>query len=164
MKISFTVNDIPQPGGSKKAFMNPKTNRIVVTEDCAANAGWRASVIYSAKLAKAAGGLTADHRMYGPLCLTIRFYMRRPGGHYGTGKNAGKVKKNAPVYHTTRPDLTKLTRSTEDALTLAGIWGDDSQVAVQILHKLYAATSFAEIEIEEIEITPQKPKEKTHEN
>jgi Holliday junction resolvase RusA-like endonuclease len=40
-------------------------------------------------------------------------------------KSAPKRKK---IYAMRKPDVSKLARSTEDALTTAGIWSDDSRV------------------------------------
>ena len=163
MKISFTVNDLPQPGGSKRGFVNPKTGRVIITEANAKSAGWRAAVIAAAKQAWADAGMSKDNKLQGPLRLRLTFFMARPKGHYGTGKNAGVLKPNAPDYHTTRPDRDKLSRSTCDALTLAGVWHDDAQVCDGPVIKCYGNKGpCAYIEIEEIEsgalgaITPQR--------
>lgn len=63
----------------------------------------------------------------GPIVLTARFNFKRPNAHFGTGRNAGRLKSSAPVYHTNQPDLSKLLRTLEDALT-GVIWHDDRQV------------------------------------
>lgn len=61
--------------------------------------------------------------------LHINFLHQRPASHYGTGRNADTLKPTAPTWKTTAPDLSKLIRSTEDALTDAGVWADDALVA-----------------------------------
>ena len=128
MKIQ--VFGIPKPGGSKRGFYNPKSKRVIITDDCAKSRDWKTSV----------SQVAADSGMVplsGPLLLEIIFVFPRPKGHFGTGKNENALKSGAPVYHTVKPDATKLTRSTEDALT--GIaWRDDAQVAVQVITKRYA--------------------------
>jgi Holliday junction resolvase RusA-like endonuclease len=118
VQIQFFVPGIPAPGGSKKAFVVAGRARIV--EDSKRNADWRASVALAASR-------EIEAPLEGPLELTLTFVMPRTKGHYGSGKNAGKLKTSAPIWHTTKPDRTKLMRSTEDALT--GIaWRDDTQV------------------------------------
>ena len=109
--ISFFVPGIPKTAGSKTAFTNKKTGRAIVT-DASGKAGknWRAVV-----------SLTASKYFKvpfssGPLKLTIIFYLPRPQGHYGTGKNKGVLKTFAPTWHDKIPDGLKLRRAVEDAL------------------------------------------------
>ena len=54
--------------------------------------------------------------------------MERPKSHFGTGKNADKVKQSAPVFPATMPDIDKLMRAILDGLTDAQVWLDDGQV------------------------------------
>lgn len=58
----------------------------------------------------------------GPLLLEVEFVRKRP---------ASAPKRSTPAA-TTMPDLSKLIRSTEDAITSAGVWVDDARV-VQIV-------------------------------
>lgn len=130
--VSFFVPGVPQPGGSKKGFA-VKTRgggvRIAIVEDAKHNAPWRAVVALAATE-------HFDAPLTGPLTVSFSFAMPRPGHHFGTGRNAGKVKPNAPLGHTSKPDVTKLIRSTEDALK--GIaWVDDCQIVSQAAGKLY---------------------------
>jgi Holliday junction resolvase RusA-like endonuclease len=62
--------------------------------------------------------------------------MPRPKGHFGTGKKTGILKATAPYFHTSKPDATKLTRSTEDACK-GILWPDDSAVSQQAITKAY---------------------------
>lgn len=144
--FTFFVPGIPKPGGSKRAFVIPGTNRASITDANDKSKDWKTSVSQTA----------VDHGvtpLSGPLELSIDFIFPRLKGHYGTGKNIDVVKATAPHRHTVKPDATKLTRSTEDALT--GIaWRDDAQVAVQIISKWYAEqgeTPGARITIERLE-------------
>jgi len=122
--VRFFVRGVPAPGGSKRAFVIKGTNRASITEDCKRSKPWRDSVMTSAVEAMKGSPL-----FEGPLHLAITFVMPRPKGHFGSGKNAGK--------HSTKPDATKLIRSTEDALK-GVVWRDDSQVAIQHAWKVYA--------------------------
>ena len=130
-KIQFFVTGIPKPGGSKNAFRNKKTGKIMVVDTCKTVMVWRNAV--SAYAAKAMSGREI---FTGPLLLTVTFYMPRPKSHYKTGKNAGQLKSNAPFWHTKKPDRTKLLRSTEDAMT-GIVWVDDSQVVSGPVKKIY---------------------------
>ena len=129
--IEFFVPGTPQPGGSKRAFFNPKTKRAQVVEACKGNPAWRSDVKAFA-LAAYDGPLIG-----GPLYLVVEFVMARPKGHFGSGKNAQVLKPSAPPYPTSKPDTTKLLRTLEDALT-GIVWVDDAQVVRQEVFKLYA--------------------------
>lgn len=63
-----------------------------------------------------------------PFNLNLDFYMPRPKSHYGTGRNAGKLKESAPSYHTRTPDIDNLVKAVMDAITVLNVWSDDSQV------------------------------------
>ena len=146
--ISFFVPGIPRPGGSKTAMpIYDRSGRAVTTmtttgkhrpvlryvDDAKGNTEWRKAV---ALLGRQAYGIQAP--MEGPLGIRVTFYMPRPLYHYGTGKNKLVVKDHAPKYSTAKPDLTKLMRSTEDALK-GILWIDDAQICRQELDKLYTA-------------------------
>ncbi|MCP4709865.1 MAG: RusA family crossover junction endodeoxyribonuclease [Planctomycetes bacterium] len=64
----------------------------------------------------------------GPLSLSIVFNFARPKSHYRTGKYAGELKSNAPVYHTCTPDLDNLLKFVGDAFN-GVFWKDDSAIA-----------------------------------
>jgi Holliday junction resolvase RusA-like endonuclease len=76
----------------------------------------------------------------GPLVAIVFFTFARPKNHYRTGRNAHLLRDDAPPGPIGKPDLSKLLRSTEDALTDAGVWHDDARViAYKSLAKVYAA-------------------------
>lgn len=62
-----------------------------------------------------------------PVALSITFFFSRPQSHFRTGKNKHLLRDSAPADCLTRKDLTKLIRSTEDALKGCVI-KDDLQV------------------------------------
>lgn len=69
--------------------------------------------------------------------VVIEFRLARPAGHWGKGKNAGKLTPSAPKYPATKPDSSKLLRATED--TLNGIvFDDDSRIVSTQIDKVYA--------------------------
>lgn len=140
--IMFRVYDTPRPGGSKRAFTPKGWTRPIIVDACKKNMAWRDSVKVAAveKLGERFEPLT------GALSLQVTFIMPRSKGHYGSGKNAGQLKATAPVFHTSRPDATKLLRSTEDALTGLA-WRDDAQIAEQQVSKIYGTQPGAIITI-----------------
>ena len=129
-RVWFDVVGLPAPGGSKNAFPHPRTGRIVVVDAGGKrNKDWRAAVAAAGREAFKGREMPAP-----PLLFTILFKMQRPASHLN---RHGKLRRTAPVLPITRPDLTKLVRSTEDALT--GIaWHDDSQIAEQWVARMYA--------------------------
>jgi crossover junction endodeoxyribonuclease RusA len=86
------------------------------------------------------GTVRADYEgepLSGPLKLSMEFRLLRPKFHFGSGKNAGQVKASmSGTFPTVKPDLTKLERSTEDALT-GILWHDDCQVCKKETCKIY---------------------------
>lgn len=147
-ELAFTVVGTPAPQGSKSAFKHKTTGNIVVTESGHKKVkSWREDV-----KAAAADAITATSWVTpsGAVRVTVTFYLSRPAGHYGTGRNAGRLKPTAPAYCPTRPDLDKTVRSTLDALTAVRAFHDDSRVVILAASKRYAddRPTGAEIAIE----------------
>lgn len=132
MKIELFVPGIARPGGSKTAYRNKYTGKVVIVPASKKTKPWMDTVRWIADIECKRMCLWTE-----PLLLTLVFYRPRPKGHFGTGRNASRLKDSAPAYPTTMPDLTKLIRATEDGLT-GVIWKDDSQVVAQQTFKLYA--------------------------
>lgn len=130
-QIKFFVHGIPQPGGSKRAFVIGGKARI--TDANAKAKPWKQQVSAVASVC-----MTGKPLMEGPLRLEMTFYFQRPKHHYRTGRHAHLLKESIPMHHTVRPDATKLIRAAEDALT-GIVWRDDSQVAEQYCEKLYVS-------------------------
>lgn len=139
--IQFSVDGQAQPGGSKRAFPVKKggefTGRNVIVDSNPRAAAWKDDVRVAARKAIVIHwGSTGTVPFTGPVRLNVAFHFARPKGHFGTGKNADRVKASAPVVPIVKPDVTKLIRTVEDALT--GImWRDDSQVVYQAISKHY---------------------------
>jgi len=109
----ITVYGQPAPQGSKKGFFNPRINRVQMVESSKAVKPWREAV-KSAVFDQMgdAGVLT------GPLAVEMTFTLPKP-------KSAPKTRRTWPDR---KPDLSKLVRATEDALTDAAAWEDDARV------------------------------------
>ena len=137
--IRFTVYGEAQPAGSKRAFSRPGMRFPVVVDANPKAKDWKLAV--AGEAAKAMAGKSL---LTGPVALQLVIYRPRPKGHFGTGKNAGKLKAGAPLRPDTKPDLTKLLRGTEDALR-GIVWRDDSQVCRQVNEKLFGEPARVEI-------------------
>ena len=128
--LTFRVVGTPAPQGSKRHVGNG-----VMVESSAKVKPWRQDVAAAAREAVEREGWTCPS---GAVSLHIAFLLARPLGHYGTGRNAGVLKDSAPFFVSKRPDLSKLVRSTEDALTTAGVYRDDNQVVAITTTKTYS--------------------------
>lgn len=136
--LEITVHGTPAPQGSKNV-----NRHGAVYESSKRVKPWRDSVISAsldAILAHARDNGWAP--LAGPVGLEVYFHFPRPKGHYGTGRNAGKLKASAPLRPAVAPDLSKLIRSTEDALTEAGVWRDDALVVHVSAGKFYDGHGF----------------------
>jgi Holliday junction resolvase RusA-like endonuclease len=72
----------------------------------------------------------------GLLVAGFTFFLKRPLGHYGTGRNARVLKHSAPAAPAVVPDVGKLARAVEDALS--GItYTDDSRIVTHYSTKRY---------------------------
>lgn len=95
--------------------------------------------------------IVAREQYAGPLVttaisLTMIAWCRRPKSHYGTGKNADKLKDSAPAFITSKPDLDNIVKLVEDGLT-GVVWRDDSQVHSLTASKRYSDTPRIEVVI-----------------
>ncbi len=81
-----------------------------------------------------------------PISIDCHFYMPRPKNHYGTGRNAGKLKKDAPIFHIKKPDLDNLVKFVLDCLNGVA-WKDDSQIYNLTATKIYTKEPKTVIEI-----------------
>ena len=84
----------------------------------------------------------------GAISISIIAYLQRPKSHFGTGKNANILKKNAPHYHTTKPDIDNLVKFYLDCLN--GIaWEDDKQIIYIQATKTYSEEPLTSVRIQE---------------
>jgi Holliday junction resolvase RusA-like endonuclease len=143
LHLSFFIPGLPQPGGSKRAFMKKGMKFPVVVDDNPKAADWKRTVSHFAHTIRPSVPSSA------PLAVDFTFVMPRPASHFGSGRNAGILKASAPAFPTKKPDCTKLIRSTEDALT--GImWVDDAQIVDQHGRKVFGDQIGAHITVKEL--------------
>lgn len=139
--LSFTVYGHAAPAGSKRAFPagGKKGGRVVVVDDSRRSRPWKQEVAGVAREAM------ADRELFdGPLVLELHFYVPRPRSHFG---KRGLL-PSAPAWPAKRPDLLKLARGVEDALSTI-VYRDDAQIVVE-----YLAKAFDEPERLEVVVMP----------
>ena len=111
-QLAFMAYGIPGPQGSKRHVGNG-----VMIESSAKVKPWREAVKWAA--------VEAGGRVEGPVSVVMSFTLPKP-------KSAKKMARACK-----KPDLSKLIRSTEDALTDAGVWEDDARVVNLVAQKWY---------------------------
>jgi len=120
--IEITVFGSPAPQGSKKFAGRAANGRGILVESSKAVKPWREAVKWAAL------SLPPENcRLAGPVSVEIIFTMPKP-------KSAPKGRRTWPDR---MPDLSKLVRSTEDALTDAGVWEDDARVVSCYARKVF---------------------------
>lgn len=156
--LRFTVLGHPSPAGSKtsgvayrkgpdgKPVPVTKNGKIVTfTKDSSGQAGkdWRQTVASTGFAARASSPF-GDVELDGPLVVEMTFFRPRLASHFGTGRNAGVLKPSAPAAPDTRPDVLKLARAVEDALTSI-LWTDDARIVDERLRKVWGSPERVEI-------------------
>lgn len=147
--IEIRVIGTPAPQGSKRHL-----GHGVMIESSKKVKPWREAVVYAAHEILEArfknldaipvserGRLMNSGGTNGPVTVDIRFYFDKP-------KSAKKRQ-----YHSTKPDIDKLVRSTFDALKTAGAIEDDSRVVGCTVMKLFTDSAHA-LEGADIKICP----------
>ena len=131
-KIFIPVRGVPAPQGSKRHI-----GHGIMIENSKKVKPWRQDV-RAAAIAYYEGDIIGR-----AVEVEIIFLFARPKSHYGTGKNANKLKQKAPEFVTSSAtgDIDKLCRSTLDGLSAkAGgtVIKDDSLVVSLKAVKKYA--------------------------
>lgn len=113
--ITIRVFGLPGPQGSKRFVGKSKSGRGIMVESSAKVKPWREAVKWAAV---ESGAIIPE----GPLWVSMVFTLPKP-------KSAPKRRQTFPA---TKPDLSKLARSTEDAISDSGLWPDDARVVEYI--------------------------------
>jgi len=124
-RISFQVHGVPGPQGSKSYKGHSAKGHAILVESSEKVAPWRQDVVRAAveEIEQTPGFVPFS----GPVHLIVEFYLPRP-------KGAPKTRRTVP---SVTPDLSKLIRSTEDAMKTAGVWRDDALVVDITTRKRY---------------------------
>lgn len=114
--VEIIVFGNPAPQGSKKFVGVNKAGRGIMVESVKSVRPWRMDVKAAAEEVMRSRGDTLA--LDGPLVVSMVFTLAKPSS----------APKRRTTYPDRKPDLSKLVRSTEDALTDAGFWVDDARV------------------------------------
>ena len=125
MRIEFEVPGIAKTAGSHNSYQGRIVHANPKTKEWMRTVGWWARKEY-----------TEETLLTGPIWIAVHFRFMRPDYHYGTGKNKQILKRSAPDYHIKTPDLDKLVRAIQDALT-GIIYKDDKQIVGIVASKGY---------------------------
>ena len=134
-ELTINVVGTPAQQGSKTAGVSKEGKPDLRDNNPGQLKPWRAEV---AGCAEAAARDASWETLTGPTEVTIGFYQARPASHYGTGRNAGKLKPSAPTWKATAPDVDKLVRAVLDALTTSRTIHDDRIIARLVVEDRYA--------------------------
>ena len=75
--------------------------------------------------------------LQGSLKVCLHFFFSRPKSHYRS--NGHQLKPSAPPYYFgKKPDVDNLSKAVLDALTALHVWGDDCQVVILEVAKVWA--------------------------
>lgn len=124
-RVYFVVHGLPAPQGSKSFKGFSKAGKAILTESSKAVKPWREAVKFSALEARASVGNPPP--LDGPLYLSVRFFLPKPTS----------APKRTRTFPHRKPDLSKLVRSTEDALVDAGLIADDARIIAIEAYKDY---------------------------
>jgi Holliday junction resolvase RusA-like endonuclease len=123
--------------GEPKGCPRPRFTRNGHTYKPGTDKQWRDALAWQLK------PKAPDSPLEGPLRLMLRFYFPRPKYH-------AKMEE-LPHYKTSKPDADNLAKTVMDAMTSAGYWKDDNQVAVLRVCKFYSDTPRCDIELDQPE-------------
>lgn len=147
--FEVTVRGRPAPQGSKQSRPTFKgkgdarvfTGKVVQVESSAHVQSWRGDVKAAAELVIAGTGHVP---ITCPVRVRMVFTVAKP-------KSAPKTRRTWPGK---MPDLSKLCRATEDALTAAGVWHDDALVIEYArLAKVYPGEDPEALEVPGVHVT-----------
>jgi len=147
--IAFTVYGEPKTAGSKRAFYKAGMKRAIVVDDNDKSRDWKEHVSSAARQNYQGPLLT------GPLKVSLRFYRVRPKGHFNGRGEMNKAGRDS-IGPTTKPDVLKLARAVEDALS-GVIYRDDAQIIREVLEKEWGEPARVEVVIEPLQQPAGRP-------
>ena len=116
--VTFEVIGIPRPQGSIRAYTPKGWTRPILKHDNPETKGWKQLVAEQAQA-------VAVEVFEGPITIALRFYLPRP-----------QSLPRKVTHHVKKPDLDKLVRCVNDALT-GVLYRDDSQIVDLFAAKVY---------------------------
>lgn len=140
--LVIVVYGSAKPAGSKRGFRIPGTNGVRITDANPKAKSWKSQV------AQVAGETMAGRELLqGPIEVSFQFFRPRPKGH--AGKNGLSAEGRRMPWPAVKPDVLKLARGVEDALT-GVVWRDDAQIVRELLAKEYGEPERVVISVREL--------------
>lgn len=144
------VPGVPRPKGSMKTFIPTHGRKPIAIADNPRTKPWQDWITFSVKITANRRGLIP---WSGPVGLRLLFTFE-PGEFYKRDGNFN------PVWYPKKPDLDKLARAVQDALT-GILYKDDCQVCCLSVQKQYGLREGVSIEAHELNSegprVPQSP-------
>jgi len=140
MEINLTVLGEPKAQARHRHFQMKGVAHVQTYDPSKGKKGTFASILQES---------APETPMEGSIWLDLIFYMPRPKGHYGSGKNANVLKASAPEWHTGKPDIDNLVKFVQDSLNKI-YWRDDSIICQVSAKKLYSEKPRTEITIKSL--------------
>lgn len=139
-RVVLEVLGTPGAKGSARAFLNKRTGKAQLAPGGAKSTerkvkAWETAV--RERALEVVGERESPVFVGQALTVEITFYLARPAGHWGKGRNAGKLAPSAPPVPIGKPDRDKLERATVDALT-GIVFDDDARIVDGAIRKRYA--------------------------
>jgi len=157
-RIRFAVNGVPQQQGSKTARVypirdlesalhrilqspNPRKKFMATVKAGLFDANSKKLDAWRKQVTSEAFRAMRQQQHMQPIDVAVEvavnFYFERPKNHFGTGRNADKLKESAREYPSVKPDIDKLLRAVLDSMS-GVVFNDDCQVVKCTVSKGYA--------------------------
>jgi Holliday junction resolvase RusA-like endonuclease len=142
--LEFTISGIPVSGSQLK--FNRKTgNAYRPTEH-----KQRVYEVYEFACRAVPEQLRPMYRKGTPIAIGVTFYFPYRSGDYGTGKNEGILKPNAPVYVIGNKDLDNMLKPLKDGMK-GVVYNDDKQIVKYLdITKLYSESPRTVVRVQEL--------------
>lgn len=140
MSASITVIGAAQPQGSKRIGRHPVTGRPIPLDANPKTRAWRQEVAGEMLQVKPSEPWDCA------VTVSLTIYVKRPANHYGSGRNAGRLKDTAPPFPASGIDTDKIARAVGDAGN-GILWRDDSRIACWFILRQWADPGPERIEL-----------------
>lgn len=122
----------PQGKGSKRLVTTKSGKAMMLDDNAAGLRAWENVALDRMEM------VGPEEPFPGPCAVEIVVRVRRPRCHYGTGRNANRLRAGRPFYPASGRDVDKVARAALDVVVRAGWIHDDRQVYDLHITRLYA--------------------------
>lgn len=140
-RCAATVYGPAHSMGSKR-IGRTRDGRPIVLDDDPKLRSWQQELILAMRIRR------PERPWDGAVAMRIDVFVPRPKSHFGTGRNAGVLKDNAPDRPRSGRDCDKICRAIFDAAKVAGWYTDDQRVAELRVYRWWADEDGERVEID----------------